>query len=66
MSCKAKPKIASLFKATSPDKVRHAKVLSLHSQISKSIIFKQKPLIYKVFFMMCWLTEVCFVRKKYR
>ena len=37
------------FKATSPDRVRHAGVLSLHSQISKSIIFKQKPFIYKVF-----------------
>ena len=52
MRRKTKPKIASLFKAKSPDRVRHAEVLSLHSQISKSIIFKQKPFIYKVFFMM--------------
>ena len=44
-----KLKIASLFKATSPDRVRTLfKVLSLHSQISKSIIFKQKPFIYKL------------------
>ena len=33
MRRQTKPKIASLFKATSPDKVRHAEVLSLHSQI---------------------------------
>ena len=49
MRRKTKPKIASIFKVTSPDRVRHAEVLSLHSQISKSIIFKQKPFIYKVF-----------------
>ena len=48
MRRKTKPKIASLFKATSPDRVRHAEVLSLHSQISITIIFKQKPFIFKV------------------
>ena len=31
MRRKTKPKIASLFKATSPDRLRHAEVLSLHS-----------------------------------
>ena len=40
MRRKTKPKI---------DRVRHAEVLSLHSQISKPIIFKQKPFICKVF-----------------
>ena len=49
MRRKTKPKIAFLFKATSPDGVRHAEVLSLHSQISKSIILKTKLFIYKVF-----------------
>ena len=47
MRRKTKPKIASLFKATSLDRVRHNEVLSLHSQISKSIIFKQKPFILR-------------------
>ena len=46
MRHKTKPKIASLFKVTSTDRVTHPEVLS---QISKSIIFKQKPFIYKVF-----------------
>ena len=50
MRRKTKPKIASLFKATSPDRVRHAEVLSLHSQISISIIFKQKPFILRYFY----------------
>ena len=50
MRRKTKPKIASLFKATSPDSARHAEVLSLHSQISKSIIFKQNLLCIRYFY----------------
>ena len=47
MRRKTKLKIASLSKKSD---ARCSKCFSLHSQISKSIIFKQKPFVYKVFY----------------